>query len=225
MEIQKEVKMINVDLSCDLACDKCEKFFDCNRPEKQQAEGIGRMKLARQRMAKIKHKIVILGGKGGVGKTLVTVNVATAVAMLGYKVSVLDQNLDGPCVPKMFGVDKERLSIGENGIIPAKALLGINVMSTGLIVSEDEVLTWYDEMRRNATEEFLTHVDYGERDYLFTDLPAGTSADSINVLQYIPEAEGAIVVTVPSDVSQGVARKAITLLRRARIEPYGVVET
>ncbi len=221
---EKEIKLINVDLSCDLQCEGCEKFFDCTRPERQETYMRGRMELARQKMEKIKRKIIVVGGKGGVGKTIIAVNMATSLAMKGRKVTVMDQNLDGPCVPKMFGLEGKRLLIGEKGIIPAETLLGIQVMSTGLILGEDEVLTWFDEMRRNATEEFLTHVDYGERDYLITDLPAGTSADSINVLQYIPEADGAVIVTIPSDVSQGVAKRATILVNKAKIRTLGIVE-
>jgi ATP-binding protein involved in chromosome partitioning len=219
----REILAVNVDLGCDRVCERCEKFFDCNLPYKKDIFSRRRMSMARQRLSTIKYKIAVVGGKGGVGKTLTAVNLATALAMKGRKVSILDQDFDGPCVPKMLGVSS-RLLMGDNGIKPAEAILGIQVVSTGLILEADEVLTWYHDMRRNATEEFLSHVEYGERDYLLVDMPPGTSSDAANLLQYIPDLAGAVVVTVPSEVSQGVARKASLLCRKAGCEVFGIVE-
>lgn len=224
MAVSKEITQINVDLSCDLQCEGCEKFYDCTRPEKQDMYRTGRMQLARERISKIKKKVVVVGGKGGVGKSLVAVNLAMGLAMRGRKVSILDQNFDGPVVPKMLGMEGKRLGMGENGIIPAEGPLGIQVISMGLVLEEDEVLTWFHDLRRNATEEFLCHVDYGERDYLITDIPAGTSSDTVNILQYIPEADGVVVVTIPTDVSQGVAKKAIIVCQKAGLPILGVIE-
>jgi len=224
MEIKQELEKINVDLSCGLDCENCEKFFDCSRPEKQDTYRRGRMQTAKERMSRIKKKIVVLGGKGGVGKTLVAVNLATALAMKGRKVTILDQNFDGPCVPKMFGLQGKRLTMTDEGIMPAMAILGIQVISMGLVLEEDEVLTWFHEMRRNATEEFLTHVVYGERDYLITDHPAGTSDDTVNLMQYVPDADGVVIVTIPSDVSQAVAKRAIIVSRKAGLNPIGIIE-
>ncbi len=220
---KKEIIAINVDLGCDKRCEACEKFFECEAEDKYKIFERRRMAMAKKRMADIKFKIAVVGGKGGVGKTLVTVNVGTAIAMKGRRVSILDQDFDGPCIPKMFGL-KERMSLGDDGIVPVEGLLGIQVVSTGLILQTDEVLTWFHDMRRNATEEFLSHVAYGERDYLFIDMPPGTSSDSVNLLQYIPDLAGAIVVTVPSEVSQAVARKASLLCRKAGVKVFGIIE-
>lgn len=181
-ETKREIMAINVDLSCDKRCEACEKFFECDAEDKNKIFERRRMAMAKKRMADIKFKIAVVGGKGGVGKTLVTVNIGTAMAMKGRKVSILDQDFDGPCIPKMFGL-KERMSLGDDGIVPVEGLLGIQVVSTGLILEQNEVLTWFHDMRRNATEEFLSHVDYGRRDYLFIDMPPGTSSDSVNWLK------------------------------------------
>lgn len=224
MAIKQELQAMNVDLSCNLQCEGCEKFFDCERTEKLETYRRGRMETAKQRMADIKRKIVVLGGKGGVGKTLVAVNLAAALAMKGRKVTILDQNFDGPCVPKMLGLAGTKLAMSDAGIIPATAVLGIQVVSMGLILDDTEVLTWFHDMKRNATEEFLTHVVYGERDYLITDHPAGTSDDTVNLMQYIPDADGVVVVTIPSDVSQGVAKKAILVARKANLRVLGIME-
>ena len=220
----KAVLKLNIDFGCDFKCESCEKFFDCDHPEKMKIYNRRRMSLAKQTMAKIKHKIAVVGGKGGTGKSTMSCNLAMALAMMGYKVSILDQDLDGASVPKMFGVMGKRLQIGPKGIVPVKALNGVEVISMGFVQEENEVITMFHEMRRGTTEEFLAHVDYGERDYLIIDLPPGTSSDSVNLLQYIPDLDGVVVVTVPPRVSQIAARKAILLAQKAGANVIGVVE-
>ena len=220
----KAVLKLNIDFGCDFKCESCEKFFDCDHPEKMKIYNRRRMSLAKKTMAKIKHKIAVVGGKGGTGKSTMSCNLTMALAMMGYKVSILDQDLDGASVPKMFGVMGKRLQIGPKGIVPVKALNGVEVISMGFVQEENEVITMFHEMRRGTTEEFLAHVDYGERDYLIIDLPPGTSSDSVNLLQYIPDLDGVVVVTVPPRVSQIAARKAILLAQKAGANVLGVVE-
>lgn len=218
------IKKLNIDLGCDKTCEECEKVFECDLPFKKEFIDWGRMEKVRENLSKVKNKIMILGGKGGVGKTMLTVNFAAALAKRGKKVSILDQVFDCPCVPMMLGVEKERMKIGENGLIPAVGPLDIQIVSMGLILLEDESVTWFHDMKRNAMEEFLTMVRYGERDYLVIDVPAGTSADTVYPLQYIPELDGALVVTIPSEVSQGVAYRAIQLCKKAGKRVFGVIE-
>jgi ATP-binding protein involved in chromosome partitioning len=220
----REIISINVDLSCDRFCESCEKFFECENPEKEKMFIRRRMGKAKDTMSRIKYKIAVVGGKGGVGKSITTVNLSTALAMRGRKVSILDQDFDGATVPKMLGVMDKRLTLSDEGIIPVEGTLGIQVISTGNILRDDEVLTWFHDMRRNATEEFLSHVVYGERDYLLIDLPPGTSSDSVNMMEYIPDLTGAVIVTVPSEVSQNVAKKASLLCRKAKVKIFGVIE-
>src|SRR3990167_5037938 len=220
----REIISINVDLSCDKFCESCEKFFECENPEKDKMFIRRRMGKAKQTMSKIKHKIAIVGGKGGVGKSITTVNLGTALAMMGRKVSILDQDFDGATVPKMLGIMAKKLTLSDDGILPVEGTLGIQVISMGNILQDDEVLTWFHDMRRNATEEFLSHVVYGERDYLLIDLPPGTSSDSVNMMEYIPDLSGAVIVTVPSEVSQNVAYKASLLCRKAKVRIFGVIE-
>jgi len=222
--VSEAITGFNVDMECDLKCAGCEKYFHCELPSKKADLLVGRMARAKETLKDIKHKIIVVGGKGGVGKTLLAANFATALAMLGRKVAVLDQVFDGPCIPRMMGVDGKGIQIDKDTLEPVEALLGIKVVSMGLILDEDEVVTWFGDMKRNATEEFLTSVNYGARDYLVVDVPAGTSADTTNVLRYIPELDGALIVTIPSDVSQGVARKAAVLCQKAGIDIYGIVE-
>lgn len=221
---QREIVAIQVDLSCDKVCESCEKFFECEAPEKQAMFGRRRMQVAKALMADIKHKIAVVGGKGGVGKSITTANLAMGLAMKGRKVSILDQDFDGPSIPKMFGVLGKKLSLSDQGIVPVEGYLGVQIVSMGNILGSDEVLTWFHDMRRGATEEFLSHVAYGKRDYLLIDLPPGTSSDTINMMQYIPDLDGAVIVTIPSEVSQNVAKKATLLCFKAKVKVFGVIE-
>jgi Mrp family chromosome partitioning ATPase len=220
----REVLNLNVELRCDHKCENCERFFDCRDPMKEKIYRRRRMSRAIIKMADIKHKVTISGGKGGVGKSMVSVNLATALAMRGRTVSILDQDFDGSTIPKMLGIQGiKRLKYGEKGIIPAEGLLGIQVISMALIYP-DAVITMFHEMRRGTTEEFVANVDYGKRDYLIVDLPPGTSSDACNLLQYIPDLDGTVTVTVPPKVSQLAARRATILSAKAGSTVLGVIE-
>jgi len=224
-EETKEVLAINVDYSCDYKCENCERFFDCEDPQKLKVYKRRRMGRAVVKMGKIKHKIAVSGGKGGVGKSMTATNLAAAFALLGNKVTILDQDFDGSSIPKMLGIQgKKKLMLGSNGIIPAEGILGMHVVSLGLLQAADEVITMFHEMRRGTTEEFLANVDYGERDYLIIDLPPGTSSDACNLMQYVPSLDGTVVVTVPPVVSQLAARRATILSARAGVKVLGVIE-
>jgi len=222
----RQVISFNVELRCDHRCENCERFFDCNDERRFKIYGRRRMAQGVKKMAGIKHKISVSGGKGGVGKSTVTVNLAAALAMMGRKVTILDQDFDGSSVPRMLGIQGEkRLGFGARGIIPAEDSLGLGmqVISIGLIYPDD-VITMFHEMRRGTTEEFIANVDYGERDYLIVDLPPGTSSDACNLLQYIPDLDGTVTVTVPPKVSQLAARRATILSAKAGSKVLGIIE-
>ncbi len=221
---RKGVIAFNVDFSCTYNCESCERFFQCKSPEKLKILDRRRMARVKQTMANIKFKTAICAGKGGVGKSLLTANMAMALAMRGRKVSVLDQDFDGSCIPKMLGVKGKRLIMGRRGIIPVEGDLGIQVVALGSILVDEDITTWYHSLRRNATEEFLAHVVYGKRDYLLIDLPPGTSSDAVNIMEYIPDLSGVVVVTNPTSVSQIVARRATIMAIEAGVEVLGIIE-
>ena len=223
-EVEQEILNINVHIDCDGKCEGCEKYFGCTLAQKDQMLLRRRMDKAERAMSRIKHKIITVGGKGGVGKTQVAVNLAMALAMRGRRVAILDQSFDGPCVPIMLGVEGKGIGYTEEGLVPSEGPLGIRVVSMGLILPEDEVVTWFHNMKRNATEEMISHVLYGDQDYLIIDVPAGTSSDTVNIIQYISDMSGAVVVTTPSLVSQAVAYKVTLLLQQAKVPVFGVLE-
>jgi ATP-binding protein involved in chromosome partitioning len=215
---------MNVDMSCDQQCLSCERFFDCDNPVKEKVYDRSRMARVRDRMANIKHKIAVIAGKGGVGKSLCAANIAAELAIRGRKVALLDNDYDGPCIPKMFGVRDKKLVLTKGGIKPVEGHLGVKIISMGLITPEEESLTWFHELRRNATEEFFGHVIFGDLDYLILDLPPGTSSDAINMMLYLPDLDGVVAVTMPIKVSQIVVKKAILLTQKAKFRVLGVIE-
>lgn len=223
-ERKREVLTLNVELKCDHKCENCERFFDCKDERKWKVYRRRRMSRAITRMAEIKHKITISGGKGGVGKSTVSVNLAAALALKGRTVAILDQDFDGSSIPKMLGIQGiTKLKYGENGIIPAVGPLNMKVISMALIYP-DAVISMSHEMRRGVTEEFIANVDYGALDYLVVDLPPGTSSDACNLLQYIPDLDGTVTVTVPPKVSQLAARRATILSAKAGSTVLGIIE-
>lgn len=226
MSVDKGVPIvkINIDQSCDFDCEACARYFECMHPEKTLMYERGRMDIAARKMAKIRRKVIVLGGKGGVGKTTVAVNLAAALALKGRSVCCLDSDFDSPSVPRMLGVKGKKITVGREGLIPVESDFGVKVVSTGLIIEDADVITWYHDMRRGATEEFCSHVAYGELDYLVVDLPPGTGSDTINMIQYIPDLSGAIIVTIAAEVSQATARRAAILCQRARIPVLGIIE-
>src|SRR3990172_5936554 len=125
----------------------------------------------------------------------------------------------------MMGVANEKLTIGKSGEIePVVGPLGVKIVSVGNLMADNEIISWSSDTRRNATEEFITHVNYGSLDYLIVDLSPGTSADTINSMLFIPDMTGAVFITEPSEVSQGVVLRAINLCRRGGIPALGIVE-
>jgi ATP-binding protein involved in chromosome partitioning len=184
-------------------------------------------RLLRTRMDKVNHKIAVISGKGGVGKSLVTVNLAVALAMRGRigKVGVLDADIHGPCVPKMLGLKGTQLQSGPPGIFPAIGPLNMRVVSMGfLLPSDDAPVIWRGPLKMGAIRQFLSEIVWGDLEYLLIDLPPGTGDESLSVLQLLPEMDGVIIVTIPSEVSQEVVKKAVTFARKMKVPIIGIVE-
>lgn len=185
------------------------------------------MALIKQRMGKIKHKIAIISGKGGVGKSLVTVNLAAGLAKNGRegKVAIFDADLTGPCVPKMMGIKSDKLVAGPPGIFPAVGDKGVKVVSMALLLpSVESPVIWRGPLKMVAIRQFLGEVAWGPLDFLLVDLPPGTGDESLSVLQLLPEMDGVVIVTIPSEVSQEVVKKAVTFARKMNVPIFGIVE-
>jgi len=183
--------------------------------------------LLKIRMGKVKHKIAVISGKGGVGKTLVTVNLAAILAREkgAGKVGILDADIHGPCVPTMLGLKGSRLESGPPGIFPVYSDGGIKVVSMAfLLPNDDSPVIWRGPIKMGAIKQLLSEVAWGELEYLLVDLPPGTGDEPLTVLQLLPDAEGVIIVTIPSEVSGDVVRKAVTFAKMLKVPILGIVE-
>ena len=181
----------------------------------------------RKRMATVKHKIAVISGKGGVGKSLTTVNLAMALARHGHEhsVGILDADIHGPCVPKMLGIRGQRIVTTAEGAQPVTGPLGIKVMSMDFLMeTDDSPVIWRGPLKMHAIRQFLSDINWGTLDYLLIDLPPGTGDEALSVLQLLPEMDGVIIVTIPSDVSQIVVKKAVTFARKLNVPVIGIVE-
>jgi ATP-binding protein involved in chromosome partitioning len=169
----------------------------------------------------VKNIIAVGSGKGGVGKTTVTVNLAVALAQSGAKVGLMDADIYGPNVPLMMGIVGRPHAIGDR--IQTLSNYGVRVMSMGFLTDGDTPLIWRGPMLHSVIQQFLRQVDWGELDYLLIDLPPGTGDVQLSLTQTVP-LMGAIIVSTPQDVALQDARKAIMMFRQVRVEVLGIVE-
>ena len=185
------------------------------------------LRRVQERMSKIKHKIAVISGKGGVGKSVVTANLAVAFALNGRegRVGILDADIHGPCIPKIIGLKGTRLQAGPPGIFPASGPLGIKVVSMDFLLPEQETpVIWRGPLKYQAIRQFLSDIVWGELDYLFIDLPPGTGDEPLSVMQLLPDMDGVVIVTIPSEVSQGVVKKAVSFARQLKTRILGIIE-
>jgi ATP-binding protein involved in chromosome partitioning len=200
--------------------------FDVLSDNEKQALGrkLGRNTLPEGALAQVKNVICIGSGKGGVGKSSVTANLAAALAAGGKRVGVLDADVWGYSQPRMLGLGAERPKVnGQRKILPLEAHDGIKVMSIGFFVEEDSAVVWRGPMLHKALQQFLEDVEWGQLDYLLIDLPPGTGDVSMTLAQLLPQAKF-IIVTTPQPVAQKVARRSAEMATKLKLEIAGVIE-
>ena len=178
----------------------------------------------RLRMGKIKHKVAVISGKGGVGKSTVTVNLATAFAMQGKKVGVLDADIHGPSVPRLLGLEGQHVETSPDGALPVEGPLGMKVMSIDFFLAEQMPTIWRGPLKMRAIRQFLVDIVWGELDFLFIDLPPGTGDEPLSVAQLLPDIDGVVIVSMPSELSSAIVKKAITFAGIVKMPIIGVVE-
>ncbi|TGC10932.1 Mrp/NBP35 family ATP-binding protein [Methanolobus halotolerans] len=178
-----------------------------------------------KKMRAIKNKIMVMSGKGGVGKSTIAANLAARLAERGYKVGLLDADIHGPSIPKMFGIENERPGVDEEGIIPISVTENLKVMSIALLVEDrDSPIIWRGPAKMAAIKQFLEEVSWGKLDYLFIDLPPGTGDEPLSIAQLIEKLDGAVVVTTPQDVALLSVRKSLTFAHMLKVPVIGIVE-
>ncbi len=186
-----------------------------------------RMVSIRNNMAKIKHKIVVISGKGGVGKTTVAVNLAMSLASVGLRVGILDVDITGPNVNKMLGISPEirpRVDPDAKKFYPVNGPLNTKVVSMAFLLQDsDTPVIWRGPMKMGAVRQFLGDAHWGELDYLICDLPPGTSDETLDILQLIPD-ENVVVVSTPQEVAIMDARKTISMAKTMERHVLGIIE-
>ncbi len=176
-------------------------------------------------LAKIKHVIIVLSGKGGVGKSTVSSNLASALSYEGYDTGLMDIDISGPSIPKMFGIEDEKLDVHDGKLVPIPIPPSLKVMSMAfLLPTKDTPVLWRGPVKMTAVRQFIEDVLWGELDYLIIDMPPGTGDEALSIIQLIPKADGAVIVTTPQDVSLIDSRKSINFVNEVGIPVIGIIE-
>jgi Mrp family chromosome partitioning ATPase len=179
----------------------------------------------RKPLEKIKHVIIVLSGKGGVGKSTVSVNLAMSLAMRDLKVGIMDVDIHGPNVPKMLGVEREQILVENKTLIPVTAPNNLKVMSMAFLLPGDDVpVAWRGPVKMGAIRQFIEEVEWGNLDYLIVDMPPGTGDEALSIIQLIPKADGFIIVTTPQDVALLDSRRSLVFAAQSGMPILGIVE-
>jgi len=179
----------------------------------------------RQRMSQINNKILILSGKGGVGKSTVSVNLAISLALAGKKVGLLDIDIHGPSIPKVLNLEEARIGSDGQNILPVEMTNNLKVMSIGfLLQGKDLAVIWRGPRKYHMIKQFLKDVQWGNLDYLIIDSPPGTGDEPLSIIQLLENCTGAIIVTTPQEVALSDVRKGITFCRNLNVNILGVIE-
>ena len=209
--------------SCD-ACDSKTCSAAAARPNENEEQRERRLAVAR-RMCRIRRKIIVLSGKGGVGKSTVAANLAVAAAQAGLKTGLLDVDVHGPSIPKLLGLESARPGAAGDTILPIEAAENLEVMSIGfLLQGRDDAVIWRGPMKYTVIRQFLGDVEWGDLDLLVVDSPPGTGDEPLSVIQLIENADGAIVVTTPQQLAVADVRRSINFCRQLSLPVLGVIE-
>jgi Mrp family chromosome partitioning ATPase len=177
------------------------------------------------RLRQIRYRLVVLSGKGGVGKSTVAANLACKLAQAGNTVGLLDVDMHGPSIPKLLGLEHAKLESGLLGLNPIALHPNLKVMSIGFMVeSEESAVIWRGAIKYRMIQQFLRDVNWGALDYLIVDSPPGTGDEPLSVVQLMGQPAAAVVVTTPQDVAVADVRRSITFCRKVSLPVVGVVE-
>ncbi|MCF7918683.1 MAG: Mrp/NBP35 family ATP-binding protein [Candidatus Cloacimonetes bacterium] len=195
--------------------------------ENTQADKVLQEEHLKDNLSRIKHKIVIISGKGGVGKSTVAVNLAYGLALQGKKVGILDVDIHGPSIAKMLGVENKRLEVSEDGV-RAKPLKIVNnlyaITLASMLQNPDDPVIWRGPLKIGAIKQFLADINWPDLDYLVVDCPPGTGDEPLSAIQTIGNMDGAIIVSTPQDVALLDARKSIRFAEMLNVPVIGLVE-
>jgi len=207
-------------------CGTCTRE-DCSARKARADEGpveFEERQALKRRLCRIRHKLLVLSGKGGVGKSTVAVNLAVSLSLSGRRVGLLDIDIHGPSVPRMMGLNGRQVRSTGDALLPVE-LNGLRVMSLGfLLPREEDAVIWRGPLKMGLIKQFLKDVEWGELDYLVVDAPPGTGDEPLSVCQLIDDADGAVIVATPQEVALSAVRKSVTFCRQLRLPVLGIVE-
>jgi len=177
-------------------------------------------------LASVEHKIAVISGKGGVGKSTVAANLATALSMHGYKTGLMDCDMHGPSIPKIVGIRYDERPTGEDSAInPVITDFGLKVISLGnLLPEEDSPVIWRGPLKTKTIQQFLGDVNWGSLDFLIFDLPPGTGDESLSIAQLLPDLDGAAIVTTPQEVALQTIRRTVNFADKVNVSVLGLIE-
>ena len=179
----------------------------------------------KKNISQIKNKIIVMSGKGGVGKTTVAVNIAYELALEGYKTGILDVDIHGPNIAKMLGIEGKRLGGSHLGMEPIMVLDNLKAISIALLIEDpDKPIIWRGPLKMHTIKQFLSDVNWGDLDYLIIDAPPGTGDEPLSVCQLINDIDGAIIVTTPQDVAILDSRKSVQFAKELKMPVIGIIE-
>nr|WP_296958308.1 Mrp/NBP35 family ATP-binding protein [uncultured Mediterraneibacter sp.] len=206
----------NVSGCSESACSSCASAGTCSSKKVDMHEPMNMY-------SNIKKVIGVVSGKGGVGKSLVTASLARRMRQQGYNVGIMDADITGPSIPKMYGLHKKAMGT-EQGILPCEAADGTKIMSVNLLLEDEEApVIWRGPVIAGVVKQFWTDVMWGDLDYLFVDMPPGTGDVPLTVFQSLP-VDGVVIVTSPQDLVQMIVKKAYSMAKQMNIPVLGIVE-
>lgn len=193
----------------------------------QQQQQMEQSRKIQDNLKRIRHKLVVMSGKGGVGKSTVAVNLATVLAEAGKKVGIMDIDIHGPNIPKMLGIEDAQIQTSARGIGPVipQGNPNLKVMSMAFLLdSTEEAVIWRGPLKIGLIRQFLSDVDWGDLDYLIVDLPPGTGDEPLSIAQNIPNDSHAVIVTTPQEVSLLDVSKSVNFARQLKMKIAGIIE-
>jgi Mrp family chromosome partitioning ATPase len=202
-------------------CPSCKQEGSCSEEEKQAHKE----RQLNENLSHIEHRIMVMSGKGGVGKSTVAANLAVSLARKGYEVGILDADLHGPNIPKMLGLDTEKMIGSPQGMIPIYLYPNLKVLSMAfLLPNTDAPVVWRGPLKHGVFQQFLGEAEWGDLDYLIVDLPPGTGDEPLSIAHLIGKVDGSVIVTTPQEVALLDSRKAVVFSRMVHVPVIGIVE-
>jgi len=179
----------------------------------------------KEAMSHVKYKIAVMSGKGGVGKSTVAANLAVALSNRGSRVGLLDADIHGPSIPKILGIEDEKMGVTDQGMVPVVVSPSLEVVSMGFLLSDRNTpVIWRGPMKMGALTQLLGEVAWGDLEYMIVDLPPGTGDEPLSIAQLIPQMDGSVIVTTPQEVALLSVRKCINFSKTLNIPVTGIIE-